>query len=909
MPQALRSGDSLSRFRIVAAIGAGGMGEVYKAIDQSLERAVAIKVLPPGLIRSEERLRRFIQEAKAASSLSHPNIVHIYEIGSAEVMREGVMREGDAQALHFIAMELIEGLTLKREIHEERTDLRVLAGYLGQAAEGLGKAHEAGIVHRDLKPENIMITRDGFAKVLDFGLAKLTEKRDSGGQTNAATEVRERTRDGVVMGTTGYMSPEQVQGKSVDHRSDIFSFGCILYEAATRKKPFEGDSDVDTMHRILHDKPQAVDELNPSVPAEVRRIVRRCLAKEPDKRYQSIKDVAIELDEAVQDWDELSASTTSASANSSARALAQSPRRPWLVPAIATLALFLVATIAFMIYRESKTGGQAAAFSAMKIASLTGSGDVRTSAISPDRRYVAIVRRTADGYGIWVRQVATGSDVQVVPPSPLEVFHVVFSPDGDYLFFVRREDLVIAYSTLFQVPTLGGPIRKVVFDIDSQVGFSPDGKQIAFARGNPPKGESYLMVAAVDGTAERKLAISKGAVRFLSSGTQWSPDGKQIAAFMGGANGPRGHLVLADVSTGKLTPVGHAEFWFPDDLTWLPSGDRLLAVGGDGAMLDVRRQIWAVSVPAGETTRVTNDLNAYQGVSLTRDGNMLATTQQRATSNLCSWTPGSTEVKEITSGSSSYVGDVTSSASKLYFFAAMASGGVEIRTANLDGTAPTALITMKADPIWLPSVPSDGSFILFQSLAGGAPRVWRADRDGSNPRPVTSTLANAQYAMAVAPSGDWFIYLPNAANDLVKVPLRGGGKPVIIAKNSIGSMQVSPDSQFIAGPFWHPNGDTPSRFEKRILVIPATGGPPVAQFEMRGDGLACWTPDGKALTYIRDEQGISNLWRQPLDGSPPEQLTHFKSGKIVSHTWTPNGTVIMARGEETSDVVLISDFR
>ena len=908
MPQALRSGDSLSRFRIVAAIGAGGMGEVYKAIDESLERAVAIKVLPPGLIRSEERLRRFIQEAKAASSLSHPNIVHIYEIGSAEVLHDGVRREGDAQPLHFIAMELIEGLTLKREIHEERTDLRVLAGYLGQAAEGLGKAHEAGIVHRDLKPENIMITRDGFAKVLDFGLAKLTEKRDSGGQTNAATEVRERTRDGVVMGTTGYMSPEQVQGKSVDHRSDIFSFGCILYEAATRKKPFEGDSDVDTMHRILHDKPQAVDELNPSVPADVRRIIRRCLAKEPDKRYQSIKDVAIELDEAVQNWDELSASTTSASTSGSARAPAQSPRRPWLVPAIVTLALLLVATIAFMIYRGSKAGGQAAAFSAMKIASLTGSGDVRTAAISPDRKYVAIVRRAGDGYSIWVRQVATESDVQVVPPSPLEVFHVVFSPDGDYLFFVRREGHVIAYSTLFQVPTLGGPIRKVVFDIDSQVGFSPDGKQIAFIRGNPPKGESYLMVAAVDGTAERKVAISKGEVRFLTSGPQWSPDGKQIAAFMGGPTGPRGHIVLADVFSGKITPLGHTEFWFPDDLAWLPSGDRLLAVGGDGAKLDIRRQIWAVSVPAGEMTRVTNDLNAYQGVSLTRDGNMLATTQQRATSNLCSWTPGSTETREITSGSSSYVVDLTSSASNLFFVAALASGGVEIRNANLDGTGAATLITMKEDPVWAPSVPSDGSFILFQSLAGGAPRVWRADRDGSNPRPVTNTLATYQYPMAVAPSGDWFVYVPNASNDLMKVPLRDGGRPVLIARNSNGALHVSPDSRLVAGPFFLPAADVAGRVVRTIQVIPASGGPPIARFEMRGNGY-CWTPDGKALTYVRDEQGISNLWRQPLDGSPPEQLSHFKSGKIVSHTWTPNGTVMMARGEETSDVVLISDFR
>jgi eukaryotic-like serine/threonine-protein kinase len=905
MPPALRSGDSISRFRIVAPLGAGGMGEVYKAIDDSLDRPIALKVLPPELTRSEERLRRFVQEARTASSLSHPNIVHIYEIGTAAAVKGGGTPADDATPLHFIAMELIDGLTLKREIHEERTDLRALTGYLGQAADGLAKAHGAGVVHRDLKPENIMITRDGFAKVLDFGLAKLTEKRESGGETNAATAVKERTREGAVMGTVGYMSPEQVQGKSVDYRSDIFSFGCILYEAATRRKPFDADSDVDVMHKILHDKPQAVDELNPNVPAELRRIIRRCLAKEPDKRYQSMKDVAIELSETVDEWDALSASTTSASGTSSGATQPAVPRRRWLVPAIVGLALVLVAAMAFRIYREPKGGARPTGFSSMKIAPVTRSGDVRTAALSPDRKYVAIVRRGADGFSIWVRQVATGSDVRVVAPSPLEVIHMAFSPDGDYLFFVRREDVVVLYSTLFQVPVLGGALKKIIFDIDSQVGFSPDGRHIAFIRGNPPAGESYLMIAGVDGSGEKKFVISKGQERFLNCGPQWSPDGKQIAAFMSAASGPRGHLVLVDAASGHLTRLGSAEFWFPDDLAWPPSGDRLLVVGGDGARANQYGQVWAVSVPSGELTRVTNDLNAYRGVSLTRDGTMLATTQQRSTSNLWSWAPGSREAKQITSSSSSFVADLTSSGSKLYFVQGAVAAGPEIWTANLDGSGESSLVSTKEDPVWAPSVPSDDSFVLFQSLSGGSARVWRAERDGSNPRPLTSSLANMEFAMAVAPDGDFFVYLPQDSSDLMKVPLRSEGKPLVIGAHSNGDPRVSPDSRLIAATFWA--RDASGRDERKILVIPATGGSPAAEFPFRGKGYR-WTPDGKALTYIRDDQDVSNLWRQPLGGSPPEQITHFKSGKIVSHTWTPTGTVMMGRGEETSDAVLITDF-
>src|SRR5262245_51606210 len=298
---ALQPEDVVARYRVVGPLGVGGMGEVYLARDESLERNVALKVLPADLVRDEERVRRFVLEAKSASSLSHPNIVTIYEIGHGTV---------HDQPIHYMSMELIQGKTLGTLI-DESTDLRTFLGYLAQAAEGIAKAHFAGIVHRDLKPGNIMVSSDGFAKVLDFGLAKLTEKRDTSPEMTSAPTRVEATGVGAVLGTAAYMSPEQVRGATVDHRSDVFSFGCVLYEAATRTRPFVAETPVETMHKILHDKPAPIEEKNPSCPAELRRLIRRCLAKSPEQRVQSMKDLAIELREIVDEWDSLSVSGAS----------------------------------------------------------------------------------------------------------------------------------------------------------------------------------------------------------------------------------------------------------------------------------------------------------------------------------------------------------------------------------------------------------------------------------------------------------------------------------------------------------------------------------------------------------------------------------------------------------------------
>jgi serine/threonine-protein kinase len=304
----IAAGTKLGRYEIRSKIGAGGMGEVYLAEDTKLDRKVALKILPAELAANQDRMRRFVQEAKAAAALNHPNIATIHEIGESD-------------GTNFIAMEFIDGVTLREKIQQDRLDLRKLVRFLQHAAEGLAKAHAAGIVHRDLKPDNIMVTRDGHAKVLDFGLAKLVEPQQPPGINSSSTGedataiMQQQSTPGMIMGTVGYMSPEQAQGRTneIDQRSDIFSFGCILFEAATGKKPFEGDSIVKSLHSLIYEPAPQIKDLNPSAPADLQRIIRRCLAKDKEERYQTIKDVAIELKELRRELDTSADSDTTVS--------------------------------------------------------------------------------------------------------------------------------------------------------------------------------------------------------------------------------------------------------------------------------------------------------------------------------------------------------------------------------------------------------------------------------------------------------------------------------------------------------------------------------------------------------------------------------------------------------------------
>ncbi len=586
----------------------------------------------------------------------------IYEIGQ-DVVRASedsdAPEEGATEPVHFIAMELVTGETLKEMIHREKADLRTLLGYLAQAADGLAKAHAAGIVHRDLKPGNIMVTRDGYAKVLDFGLAKLTERQSGGSDmTSAPTEMADLTGGGGIVGTVGYMSPEQVRGKAVDHRSDVFSFGCILYEAATRQRPFVADSDIETMHKILNEKPIDVSEVSEGVPSEVRRLIRRCLAKSPDQRFQSIKDVAIELREIVDEYEALSASAASGTSIGASGAVAPLQRRTGMTVGIIAAVAIGLAGVAFGLWswmgvRTAEAPSQEP-FQTMRMTSVTGGSDIMNAAISPDGRYLATLRANDGLVGIQVTQVATGSEVQVMPPQNIPVRGLSFSADGEYLYYLRRDPDNQSYSALFEIPSLGGASRKRLFDVDSPVGFSPDGRQVAFIRGVPQKGETLLMVADLASGAERMLGkVVQPEQLPLAIRPAWSPDGARVATVVLDTEaGIRLEVVTFELSDGRRVQAGDVH-QSPEigSIAWL--GDDGLALSALDIGAGFVSQIFRLSYPGGSESRLTNDINQYYDLTATADGKTIAATRDTRNANIYEASlEGDGGPRQVTTGSS-----------------------------------------------------------------------------------------------------------------------------------------------------------------------------------------------------------------------------------------------------------------
>ena len=900
MTATLESGTVVSHYRIIGPLGSGGMGEVYKAQDSRLERTIALKILPQSLVKNDERVRRFMQEAKAASSLNHPHIVTIHEIGEAPDP------SGDGPAIHYIAMELVDGATLKRRIHHDDTDLRTLLGYLAQAADGLAKAHAAGIVHRDLKPENIMVTRDGFAKVLDFGLAKLNVKKSSESSIDK-TAVRDETREGAVLGTVAYMSPEQVQGKAVDHRSDIFSFGAILYEAAARRRPFEADSDVDVMHKIIHDKPVPVDEITATVPAELRRLIRRCLAKDPDKRYQSMKDLSLELTEIVDEFEELSASAssrTSASLSNPAIGAGGPTRRVMWAMGIAA-ALIALAALGFGIWRSGTKREQvpvAAPFASMRLTKIISGTNVREAAISPDGKYIAQILGDAESrWSINVRQVATGSDIQVVAPAAGLMTYVTFSPDSNYVYYSQyATEGGGGYASLFQVPSLGGAPRKSIYDVDSRVTFSPDGKRLAFVRGEPQKGSNALMLADADGSGEKLLLRWRrfGPPRSPS----WSPDGKTIAVAQSVQEGGLHHrLAAVDVANGQVRTLGSRRWSFIDEVIWMPDGTDVMFTGSLSE--SDRPQIWRQPFPAGEPVRVTNDLSDYALISLTGDGKTISVLRDETKHEVViadvkgpvGGRPYGRSTKDERAVTVSVAADGAVVASFLH------EGGLDIGIIDQPG-APIRLLTRDGRSVQ-PSISDNGKLIAFHSLRdAGIPQVFVMDSDGGNVRQLTRS-AQPALRPRISPDGTFIVYaMPDLT--LWKIPVAGG--PPVKILDRCEQFTVSPDSKQLAYKSWIETGGVNTL---HVLVVPVSGGEPIFKHVLPNTGPIAWSPRGDGITFARPSGGGMNVFLQPFSGGTPVKLTSFTSGVFRSFAWADDGKLIMARGEERADVVLITGFR
>jgi len=526
-------GTRLGRYEIRSQLGAGGMGEVYVAEDTVLRRRAAVKVLAGDFTHSEERLHRFEREAYAASSLNHPNIVTIYEIGS----------EGE---LHYIATEFVAGESLRDHMRFGHMELGEIIELAIQIASALAAAHQAGIIHRDMKPENVMLRPDGFVKVLDFGLAKLADDADfSITDTEAPTQVLLKTEPGRVMGTINYMSPEQARGVEVDSRTDIFSLGVILYEMVARKRPFGGDTKSDVLAAVLMLEPPPLAKFFPEVPVELSRITSKALRKNPDERYQTAKEMLVDLKSVKQEL-EFEAKTGKAAllrapgefepavvtgANSGAgvstagqteaiptmselfiNEVKRHPRRSTLTFSVA----LLITAGAWGLYRLIRLARQPQSFQTMRLTKLTYAGNVaeRQVAISPDGKYVVYVVQDAAQQSLWLRQVATAGSVEVVQPAAVGFSGLTFSRDGNYVYYVIVENKI---SMLYQVAVLGGAPRKLIEDAYGPVTFSPDGERLVFRRNRS------LMLANRDGTAIKTLTELNGSESWLHPA--WSPDG------------------------------------------------------------------------------------------------------------------------------------------------------------------------------------------------------------------------------------------------------------------------------------------------------------------------------------------------------------------------------------------------
>ena len=909
----LAPGQEIAHFRVECLLGQGGMGQVYRARDRKLDRDVALKVLPPELTRDPSRVERFVREARAASALAHPNIVTIYEIGEAEIPAPPA-ESGGSSTLHFLAMELLEGATLRELIRDDRADLRGLLRHFVQIAEGAARAHEAGIVHRDLKPENVMVTRDGFVKVLDFGLAKLAPGADPDSALSQARTELEITEEGMILGTVGYMSPEQVQGLAADHRTDVFAFGCMLYEAATGRRPFSGDTVVDVMHRILREEPRPIEEIAPEVPAALRRLVRRCLAKDPDRRLQSMRDVALQLSDLVEEYDYLSPSSASGAGSGPRPAMptAEDRRRERFVAPLIVLALVAATGLVWWIGSrdgsedaEPSTPGPAAS---MTLRSLTTSADVARVAISPDGAYLALARWTDTGTGLWITHVATGSSVEVVAPrDDLDFRGVTFTPDGNYLVFVRNDPEQPLYSSAFRVPVLGGTPRKLLFDVDTAPTFSPDGSRMAFVRGAPHENSSYLMTATSEGTEERVLTEGRAPDLIEPSAPAWSPDGATIIAIQEhGAS--RERLIAVDVEGGAAKPLlSTDQFQGLGSLAWLPDGSGILATASQEAQ---NTQVWLVSWPAGALRRVSNDLSSYRGVSVTADGKKLVSRITEFTSGLFVAPADRPEDLRQLVGDprDRIVGVETGADGEIYFGRADGDGAYQIWRTSRDGEPPTQLTH---EGTWFsPTVSRDGSVRVGHQDTGDTTRVWRLDPE-TGQRLDVLLEGSEVWRTAVAPDGSWIVW-GDEANELWRRDLPDG-EPVRLAERVFDGPILSPDGTRIAYKRFR---DREGGGGEATFEIVTTTGEAVAsvEAEMRPEEiLVGWHPSGAALVLDRWIGGRNNLWALALDGSGWSRITDYDDGiqGILSGAdWTPDGEwLVVVKGQLLNDAVLIEGFR
>ena len=916
------------------------MGVVYEAADQKLGRHVAVKLLSEATRDSSAALERFWREARAASSLNHPGICTIYELN-------------DTAKSPFIVMELLEGSSLEKlndKLYRGNAMPPVKLVELGvQLADALDAAHRKGILHRDIKPANIFIIHSGQAKLLDFGLAKVdgdSASPDAGAQADAPTAANPLTSSGSSVGTVAYMSPEQARGEALDARSDLFSLGVVLYEMATGQHPFPGATTAVVFDRILNQAPVAPITLNSTLPAELENILNKTLEKDRELRCQSAAELRADLKRLQRKSGSgstgnagqfastpslgPSASSSSAVASAQTPSSAGSPRPPLaagelpgdgvasprMVAASASgksrglvvgvAALVVLAAAGFGVWRFWP---RSRPFATVSVAQITNIGSIENVAISGDGRFLAEVKNDKGQRTLWVRNVATSTDTQILGAFANAYIGLTFSPDANYLYFVRGTPDNTAVRALYAMPVFGGTPKQLEYDIDSGVSFSPDGGQFTYVKWTPDRNDQFTELHVVDKDGGNNQVIL--ATMEVVEPPVWSPDGSRIAWIAPVTGTQRTAVYWIDLASKKVSSVGSpADIRFTahqrslNSLAWLPDSRRLL-VTFDKTHTD-RTQIGIIAIPSGEFHPITSDVNTYSQLALSGDGRTLATVLTEIDSSIASYKPQggsplSTTPLRITPVSITWADEKR----LLFVLPGISVGSIDLAT----GAPQTFDVGDLQIGTWLAAC-SDGH-ILFTGIPKGAgqARIFRMNGDGGA---LTQFTSNGVARAPFCSPDSLQVYFtlrsvpqyPATESAVWVEPLAGGMPRQVLPANKFFGAAFSPDGKLVGSIYVDALAYT-----LRITDL-ATGRALYSVPAETSDFGGAWhfSPDGRALVYPVLRNGGHTLLYQPVDGSPAHLLLDAASESIRDFGWSPSGKQLAAlRVKSSSDVVLIRD--
>jgi eukaryotic-like serine/threonine-protein kinase len=878
-------------YTLTRPLGSGGMGVVYEADDAKLGRKVALKFLPPELARDKPALDRFQREARAASALNHPNICTIYAIE-------------EANGEYFIAMELLEGESLDCRIAANPPSLDGLLDIGVQVADALDAAHQRGIIHRDIKPANIFVTRDGRAKVLDFGVAKMVSRSDAATALGAGGNEAQLTGPGMAVGTIAYMSPEQARGDDIDARSDLFSLAAVLYEMSTGQPAFKGKTSAVIFQQILSGTPESPRDLNPALPFKVDDVILKGLEKDRDLRYQTAAELRGDLKRLKRDASAGKLTSTMPAAGSAARPIssgsviaAEVKRRKGLVSVGAIIFAGILTAAIYGVYKvvtqDSTAASRPAATANLDVTRVTTSGQATGCAsISPDGKTVAYCDFGGELFAV---QVATGSSVSLGRNDGI----TAFSLDGNYVYSSRITD-EHPEGLLLEIPVFGGEPRRIITDITGIPGFSPDGKQMAFLRQFPKEDRVGLMIADATGGNVRQIATSQpGAARFGKAGVAWSADGKWISAAESLWPKEIGmRPVVVDADTGEVHTVDTRSWIDVGRTAWLPN-NRLLFAASEGPNSPF--QFWIADFPGGAARRVTNETRGFgnYSVGVTADGLTIVTVPWVITANLYETnTDASAPLVQWTSGVREDGETIAVPSQGPVFFESSDGATTSVWSVDRPGARPRQLVQSMAGGV---STPNDGRFVILESLADRQLVVMRVQPDGTDQRRLSKD--NEAFAARASPDGRWLYF--RTPQGLHRMPADGGA-PTQVVKGPVNPLDISLDGKTLL--VFDESGQATAG---PLATIDAETGQVLAAFDVPGGDRVRFGRATDRLAYLmQDDKGIENLWERSIGGGPARQLTKFTTGRTSNFAYSPDRKrLFLARGTRTGDVTLIRGFK